>query len=215
METSIGKLVSQRVGRVKEYESAEGTWVTATYKEEVARPLRLAEMGLEGDEVADRVNHGGVDKAVLVYGAAHYGVWKIEGFGYGALGENWVVEGWTEERVCLGDRMRVGGAVVEVSQPRQPCWKQARRWGVRDLVVQVVESGRTGWYVRVVEPGVVQMGDAMELIARPQPEWTVQRANEIFHFARQDKAAMAALREVPTLAESWKATLAKRISMLA
>jgi len=209
--TANMKIVSLRTGQVQTLESPEGSWQSATFKQEVAGPLALQEGGLSGDEQADTVNHGGLDKAVLVYSAAHYEFWQPE-IAFGGLGENLVVDGGTEPTVCLGDQYRIGDAVVEVSQPRQPCWKQARRWAIHDLVPRIVESGRTGWYVRVLSQGPIDVGMTLELLHRPSPEWAIKRANQIFHHRKQDVHATQALLDVPTLANSWKRTLAKHLS---
>jgi MOSC domain-containing protein YiiM len=212
------KLVSLRIGKVQKRDSAEGSWETATYKEEVRGRILLGESGLVGDEQADRVNHGGRDKAVLVYEAEHYSRWKAElnlrEFGLGSLGENLCVTEGSEAVVCLGDRYRIGQALVEVSQPRQPCWKQARRWGVKDLVLRIVESGRTGWYLRVLANGEVGAGMELELVERPRPDWPVERANKVFHHGKGDRGAMEALLAVEPLADSWKRTLARRLKEL-
>lgn len=209
------KLESLRIGQAREHDSPQGQWRTATHKDEVSGPLALGRLGLAGDEVADPENHGGPDKAVLAYSADHYPGWRvalgIEEFGNGALGENLSISGLAEPMVCLGDRYRLGTATVEVSQPRQPCWKQARRWGIADLVLQIVRSGKTGWYFRVLAEGEVDAGSAIELLERPFPDWTVARANEIYHFERSDRAAAQALHDVATLSESWKGSLARRI----
>src|SRR5690606_8606076 len=98
----------------------------------------------------------------------------------GAFGENFTVKGLTEAAICVGDRWRVGGqAVVEVSQPRQPCWKLARRWGIKTLALHVQKTGRTGWYFRTLVEGMVAPDMYLQLIERPHPAWTVERANQI------------------------------------
>src|SRR5690606_6199783 len=112
--------------------------------------------------------------------------------------------------VCIGDTYEVGGAVVQVSQPRQPCWKLARRWRIRDLAARVQETGRTGWYLRVLREGEVTAGDSLRLIDRPYAEWTIARANEIMHERRDDRDAAGALAACPLLSASWRETLRRR-----
>ena len=124
--------------------------------------MQVTPTGIEGDGQADLVNHGGVDKAICVYPLAHYPHWQ-EMIGRelspAAFGENFTVDGLTEADVCIGDTWRVGEDVlVQVSQPRQPCWKLARRWQRKTLALEVQESGKTGWYFRVLEEGTVQAG---------------------------------------------------------
>lgn len=210
------KISNLRIGPVQTHPSPEGPWLTATYKKPISGEVHLGPIGFEGDEQADRVNHGGRDKAVLAYAAEHYPWWQSElqreDFTSGALGENLVIEGGNETAVYLGDQFKIGDAIVEVSQPRQPCWKQARRWGIHNLVLQIVRCGRTGWYLRVLSQGIVSAGDELRLIARPQPDWSIARANQLFHHQREDFAGMRELIEVPTLSESWKTTLSNRLA---
>lgn len=98
----------------------------------------------------------------------------------------------------------MGESLVQVSQPRQPCWKLARRWSVKDLALQVQQTGRTGWYFRVLREGTVQAGDALALVERPEPAWTVSRSNEVMHHRKADFALAAELAAVPVLSASWQ-----------
>lgn len=189
-------------------------WTTGFFKEPVAGPVSVTAAGLAGDGVADPVNHGGPDKAVLAYSADHYPGWAAElgraDLPFGGFGENLSVAGLTEAGVCVGDVWAVGAVRLEVSQPRQPCWKLARRWRVRDLPARVVESGRSGWYLRVRAGGTLAAGDSMTLVARPNPDWTVARANRVMHFHKYDPDESAALAAVPGLSASWRESLGRR-----
>lgn len=211
------ELVSIQVGTPRtlgaEGSSADRPWTTGFIKLAVAGPVWLGRTNLAGDGQADLVNHGGPDKAVCVYPAAHYPPWRADlalPLEYGAFGENVTVGGLTEVDVCIGDVWAVGAAVVQVSQPRQPCWKLARRWAVKDLAIRVQQTGRTGWYFRAVREGAVEAGVPLTLIERPQPDWTVGRANEVMHHRKTDFALAAELAEVPALSASWRATLRNR-----
>ena len=212
------RIVSIQIGRPKVYQDARvasGYWETATFKERVSGPIHLTKLGLEGDGHADLVSHGGPDKAVLFYAASHYPLWQrelgIAEFTNGALGENLTVDGATEADVCIGDRYSIGDAIVEVSQPRQPCWKQAMRWNRKDMVVLVNQAGRSGWYVRVHREGTLEEGMEVQLLERPYPEWSIERANRLFHFDKQNVAELRVLSEVPALANSWKNALRERL----
>ncbi|ACM00091.1 Pyridoxal kinase [Cereibacter sphaeroides KD131] len=145
-------------------------------KTPVAGPLTLGREGFEGDEQADRRVHGGPEKAVHHYPSDHYESWRAELgdlpaiLAPGGFGENLSTAGLTEAEVAVGDTFRLGGALIQVSQGRQPCWKLNHRFGVPDMARRVQLTGRTGWYYRVLEPGTVAPGDRLELIDRRAPE---------------------------------------------
>jgi MOSC domain-containing protein YiiM len=203
----------QHLGRPEAEHPFDRPWTTGFYKLPAAGPLLLGSLGLAGDGQADLENHGGLDKAVCAYSADHYPSWRAAlglDLPTGAFGENFTIEALTEPEVCIGDVWQVGEAVVQVSQPRQPCWKLARRWRIRDLAVRVVENGRTGWYFRVLTPGTVESATLLELLERPRPKWTVERANQVMHHQKHDLAAAAALAEVPELSRSWQMSLRGR-----
>jgi MOSC domain-containing protein YiiM len=190
-------------------------WESAIFKEPVAGPVWLGRTNLAGDRQADLSVHGGPDKAVNVYASEHYALWEEElqlgPMSLGAFGENFTTGGLIENAACIGDVFAVGEATVQISQPRQPCWKLARRWGVKDLAVRVQETGRTGWYFRVLREGHVEAGQPMALVERPHPEWTIAAANEVMYRGRHDAAANAALAECAALSESWRGSLLRRV----
>ncbi|HMD55825.1 MAG TPA: MOSC domain-containing protein [Phycisphaerae bacterium] len=192
-------------------------WTTGFFKLPVNQSVQLRKTNLDGDGQADLKNHGGPDKAVLTYCAEHYPVWKNElniDFPHGAFGENFTVSGLSEWTVCVGDVFSLGPARVEVSQPRQPCWKLARRWRMNELVAKVIENGRSGWYLRVIQEGAVEAGMTMELLDRPEPDWPVARANRVLHHCKKDRELTAALAAVAPLAQSWKDELNERLQRL-
>lgn len=193
-------------------------WTTAIFKRPVAGPTAVHQDGLAGDHQADRINHGGPDKAICVYPAVHYPLWRADlrqalngaDFEYSAFGENFTVQGLTEDDVRIGDIYAVGAeVVVQVSQPRQPCWKLARKWRIKDLTARAIDTGRTGWYFRVLGEGTVRVGDPLTLRERPHPEWTISAANRVMHFRDGDARALADLEE---LSQSWKHTLRERLT---
>jgi MOSC domain-containing protein YiiM len=187
-------------------------WRSGIVKEPVDGRRAVGVLGLEGDEQADLVNHGGPDKALLVYSVENLARWRdvLGDVHPGGFGENLSVSGLDETIACIGDRYRIGESVVEVSQPRQPCWKLDRRWRRRDLSARVIASGWSGWYVRVLEPGTMGAGDAVELVDRPHPGWPIARAARIMHRVDSDPRAAAELASLPELAPSWRATLQAR-----
>ncbi len=189
-------------------------WTTGFYKEPVSGPVRLGQANLVGDGQADLKHHGGPDKAVNVYPVEHYGYWSgqlgIDGLVHGGFGENFTIEGLLESDVCIGDKFEVGEALVQVSQPRQPCWKLARRWRVKDLAVQVQDSGRTGWYLRVLREGVVEAGNHFVLAERGNVDWSVAAANAVMHVEKSDCGAARDLAACAGLSDSWRETLLRR-----
>lgn len=213
------KLLSIQVGCIQSYVDHTGkSWESAIDKKAVAGAIQVRRENLQGDEQSDRVHHGGVDKAVLAYSADHFLSWA-EGFAgaekawtptAGAFGENLTVTGQTEADVCIGDLYRVGSCQLQVSQPRQPCWKLARRWKLPKLAVRVQKSGRTGWYFRVIQEGIIEAGDLIELIERPNPDWTVARAHAIMHAKPRNASDDLALSNCRELSQSWATQLKRR-----
>ena len=186
-------------------------WSSAIIKEPVFGPVRVSCHGLDGDQQSDRVSHGGVDKAVLCYGLEHYRKWNeiypLSGFYPGGFGENLTLSGLTERDVCVGDQWEVSGVVFEISQPRQPCWKLAKRWGIKELVRRVTELTNPGWYCRVIEPGVVSAGSTVSLIARPFPSWSVHRLLEMLFRGQLGSEDRGDLNKLLPLSEAYRSDL--------
>ncbi|MBX3540642.1 MAG: MOSC domain-containing protein [Chelatococcus sp.] len=187
-------------------------------KHPVDGPLRLGFEGLEGDAQGDRRHHGGPDKAVHHYPFEHYEAWRGE-IGNrallarpGAFGENLSIAGLDEAAVAIGDVFRLGSAVVEVTQGRQPCWKLNIRFGVDDMASRVQTSGRTGWYYRVIETGLVGPGDSLTLLDRHVPEWTIRRLWRLLYVTPLDYAELTAMADLPGLPESWRRLAERRLS---
>ncbi|RJQ50403.1 MAG: MOSC domain-containing protein [Nitrospiraceae bacterium] len=185
---------------------------TGICKMPVRGPLRLNKDGFEGDGVADLKHHGGQDKAVCVYSIAHYPYWEniLETkLPPAAFGENLSVSGLLEDDVCIGDIFQAGTALVQVSQPRQPCKTLAARYGRNDFVKLVVDSGRTGFYFRVLEEGIVERGPCLILKERPHPRITVSFANRVYHYDKRNCEAVNAVLAVQALSESWRQSFLK------
>ena len=171
------KLVSLQVGRPRKVQWRR-TWIaTGIFNEPVAGRIRLHRLNLEGDGQADLTVHGGWDKAVYVYPSEHYAYWRKELPGmdlpYGIFGENFTTEGLEEGSVYIGDRFQVGGAIVEVTQPRMPCYKLGIRFKRPDMPKRFHASGRIGFYLAVITEGEVGAGDTFERIAHNTHEASV------------------------------------------
>lgn len=189
---------------------------SAIAKSVVTGPVDAGPEGLRGDEHGDPRVHGGVDKAVHLYAFEHYAAWRAE-LGPlrvldrpGAFGENLSTAGLTEEEVCIGDRIRVGTTLLEVTQSRQPCWKLNDRFGVPDMARRVQDTLRSGWYCRVLESGSLQAGDTIELVERPHPEWPLSLLMEMLYRRRLDRGLLARARALP-LVPSWQRLIERRL----
>jgi MOSC domain-containing protein YiiM len=191
-------------------------WTTAFFKTPVAGCVRVGQLGLAGDGQADQKNHGGIDKAVLAYSADHYAHWRLHlilpDIPFGGFGENLTIAGLEESSVCIGDRWLAGPVLFEVSQPRQPCWKMGRRWRIVDLPKQVVQNGRSGWYLRVLSEGELAAGSVIELVSRPHPTWTVARASRLLYHENDNIAALEELASIAELSRAWREELLERIA---
>ena len=206
----IGRVLTE--GDPRSSDSATSQWTTGFYKTPIAGPVQITKTSIQGDEVADTKNHGGPDKALLCYAASNYEAWASErpelGMGPGGFAENLTIQGACETTVCIGDRWRVGSCEFQVSQPRQPCWKISRRWGDKSLLKQVAQSGRTGWYLRVLQEGTLQQGDEIELTDQLYPDWTIEEANHVLFGRSADRGRTMELMNLPELADSWKKSIA-------
>ncbi len=189
--------------------------VSAIDKRPAPAPWRIGPSGIAGDAQADLRHHGGPDKALHHYPLDHYAFWERE-IGPnallrrpGAFGENLSNSGWTKANVCVGDIIRFGSALLQVSQGRQPCWKLNRRFLRKIMAALVQASGRAGWYYRVLEPGVAEPGDLLRLVERPCPEWSLERLYLVLYRNTGDRDGLAGMAALAEVAENWRA-LAKR-----
>ena len=198
--------------------SDQTTWTTAFFKQPVAGPVWVGKENVAGDGQAS-LTHGGPEKAVCAYPWEHYSYWEHEldlpELIYGAFGENLTLQGQIEDQACIGDSVRFGEAVLQVSQPRPPCWRLARWWQRKDFAARMEETGRTGWYCRVMKEGYAEAGTAIELLERPYPEWTVSVANYLINGSRDSLNQIDALASCNLLSESWRESLLKRKAKLA
>ena len=185
-------------------------------KQPVAGPLHIGPLGLTGDEQGDLRVHGGIDKAVHHYPFDHYAAWQRDLGALplletaGAFGENISTTGIDETTVCLGDRFHLGTAVLEVSQGRQPCWKLNDRFGIPDMARRVQDSGRSGWYYRVLQPGHAQAGDHLACIERPHPDWSLARLAALLYGRVLDPALLEPALALP-LVPSWRRLIERRL----
>jgi len=180
----------------------------------VAGPVTVGPLGFAGDAVGDPAVHGGPDKAVHFYPREHYAAWRAELGDHphlsapGGFGENLSALGLTEDRVCIGDRFRIGTALFEVAQGRQPCWKLDHHFGRKTMAADVIRTARGGLYFRVLEDGEVAPGDAIVQVDCGPVAWTVARVFHLLigggHKGTDSQGALAELAALPMLAASWR-----------
>jgi len=203
---TVASLLSVQVGRVAPL--GPNAVPSGFVKSAVSGPIEVTPLGLAGDEQADLSVHGGLEKAVYAYPAAHYRAWAEEyshhaaKFKAGGVGENLTVEGWIEADICAGDVHAIGSARLQVCQPRQPCFKFALHFGDNRLPKAMVRNGRAGWYYRVIEAGTIRAGDAIALVARPNPDFSFERLVRIVNFRDASHTELEAMAAMAGLASS-------------
>ena len=196
----IARIASLRVGHVAPL--GPERVASAFLKSEVMGPLLAGALGLDGDQQADLSVHGGPEKAVYAYPSARYADWSgafpdlASRFVAGAMGENLTIDGMIEDNLCVGDVHAVGGALLQVCQPRQPCFKLALALGEPRLAKHMVRTGHSGWYYRVVREGPVAAGDAVTLAERPNPGFSFPRLVTIVN---RGGATLSELRDLATM----------------
>ena len=182
----ISKVVSLQVGKVKIIQDDDSiknkSWSTGSYKEAVSDARDVTFDGIKGDEVADLIHHGGKDKAIFANSFENYKDWAIylgkKNLEFGALAENLTLSKIKEEDVCIGDIHKIGTTTLEVSQPREPCWKISKRHNNKTFTKHIYDTGRTGWYYRVLEEGKIKKNDNVELLRRVKNPITILQANK-------------------------------------
>ncbi len=208
MIASPGNVVSVQVGRVAPL-GPNGV-PSAFVKRPVAGAVGVTAQGLDGDEQADHNVHGGHDKAVYGYAAEAYDFWRTAQPQHaarlisGAMGENLTIAGLDENNVNVGDRVRIGTALLQVTEPRQPCFKLALAFNDPKLPRAFTRSGRCGWYYRVLEPGRIAAGDACACVDRPNPDWPVARLFEIIMARAIGRETLVEMVAIEGLGEGWK-----------
>lgn len=189
---------------------------TGIFKKPVSGRVMLRKLNLEGDQQADRQVHGGVDMAVYAYPFEHYGYWQTElartALDYGQFGENFTIEGLTEEHVRVGDVVALGEALLQVTQPRIPCYKLAMRMQTgADFPKRFLESGRVGFYLRVLQEGRVGAGDAIALAERDDDSVTIAEFLQIYASKSRDPATLSRVLGARDLGDAWRRYFENRL----
>lgn len=191
--------------------------LTGIYKKPLPGPVMVRETQIDGDGQADLENHGGIDKAVYAFSAEHHGFYQESleeaSFEYGHFGENLTTEGMLESTVRIGDCFTVGTAVLEVSQPRTPCFKLAMKVGTTDVVKLMLDSARTGFYLRVVQEGIIEPGLAYRSFTRESAP-TVEELHNLMFFDIVNVNELRRALAQPALGATWRDKLAARLKKL-
>jgi MOSC domain-containing protein YiiM len=202
------KLISLNVARPQLTVYKGATISTGIFKKPVSGRIRLRTLNLDGDKQADLSVHGGLNKAVYAYPSEHYGYWRGElpemDLPWGMFGENFTTEGLGEDEVHVGDRFRIGSAILVVRQPRIPCYKLAVKFQRDDMLARFLNSGRSGFYFSVEEEGEVGEGDSLELISRNHDGITIAETNRLFARDRYNRDLLQKAIATASLPEEWR-----------
>ncbi|GIP14865.1 hypothetical protein J40TS1_05070 [Paenibacillus montaniterrae] len=209
-------IVSFHVGKPREIAHGSKQVLSAIFKDASTAVHHVSATGVEGDAQGDTENHGGPDKAICVYLQSSYSYWQQLGraLAPGSFGENMTLSSWTEDSVNIGDIYRVGSLVVQVSQPRQPCFKLGIRNQWPELVQLSRESGYTGFYLRVLEEGEVGTGMEFIPVSRAQHSMSIFEANRIMYGKASTLEQYEQLASIPELADVWKQSIHRKIERL-
>jgi len=197
-------VVSVNVGRARKFEYNRRPAKSAIWKSPVDGRVQARGVNLEGDEQADRKAHGGPDKAVYAYAIEDARWWEQEigrSLQYGEFGENLTTEGIAVNDAFIGERWKIGTAVLEVSEPRVPCWRLGVRMNDQMFVRRFTEALRPGSYLRIIIEGNVGAGDEIHVIHRPDHDLTIR---DVFRIYTRDRDEVERLIAVPQISESWK-----------
>ncbi len=193
---------------------------TGIFKTKIKGSVSVTKLGLTGDYQADRRVHGGPEKAVHHYPAENYEI-LIRKYGAltsslvpGALGENFSTVGLTERNICIGDIFSVGNVLLQVSQPRRPCWKINHKFGIETVSRFIQSNCITGWYYRVLAEGVINEGEHINLMERLNPGVTVANFLGIVNSHRPDQTRLKELENLTGLSQVWKTRVKKRVDWL-
>jgi MOSC domain-containing protein YiiM len=210
-------VLSVNVGLPREVFWKGMTVPTGIFKEPIDRPVTISKLNLSGDQQADLTVHGGAEKAVYAYPAEHYEYWRKKlpevPFSWGKFGENLTTEGLTEDTLCIGDRLRVGSAILMVTQPRMPCYKLALRFDRDDMIKGFLTSKRSGFYFSVIKEGEVRAGSEVEILSRDPHRVTVVDIVRLYLGQARDPELLHRAMNVIALPQNWKAGLPLRARM--
>ena len=215
------RLLSVNVGLPRDIVWQGKTVRTAVWKAPVRGPRLVRRLNVDGDGQGDLAGHGGEHRAVFVYQMDSYRYWQSElgrnDFTYGQFGENFTVEGLPDREVCIGDRYRIGGALFEVTQPRVTCYRVGIRMNEPQMAALLVERGRPGFYLRVLEEGQVEAGDEIVQVEAGPERMTVSEIDALLYLPGRSRSQLERALRIPALSAGWRgsfqALLARKKAM--
>jgi MOSC domain-containing protein YiiM len=194
----------------------QSEWTSGIFKQAVQGKVWVGTLNIAGDQQADLKNHGGEHQAVMAYSAEHYALWRAElpdiPWTHGGFGENFTIAGQDERTVCIGDVYAIGAVRLQVSAPRFPCWKLARRWQHKELAARVDANLRSGWYLRTLQEGEVEAGMTIERIERPYPQFSIYSVHQVFDDFDDFVDVAEQLADCPAFKPSLRQLLSKKLA---
>ena len=204
----MARLLSVNVGLPRDIAWQGKTVHTAVWKEPVQGRRMVRRLNIDGDGQGDLAGHGGEHRAVFVYQIDSYRYWQNQlgrsDFAYGQFGENFTVDGLSDDEVCIGDRYRIGGGVFEVTQPRVTCYRVGIRMNEPQMAALLVAHGRPGFYFRVIEEGEVAAGDEIVQVAAGPEHMTIAEVNALLYIPGHPKPDLEKALRIPALSAGWR-----------
>lgn len=218
----MAEVLAVKIAQVENFTAKDGKQIETAIFKRAVESVEVNELGAVGNDVGDKKHHGGVEKALFFMSAKSLEkLTALLGLDYDYLqtsrfGENFVVSEFDEENVYIGDQFRIGSALVEVCQPRKPCNTLSQATGVAETRKVVVETGLVGWYVRVLENGVITKGDAIERVKQGDPEFSIAQLHRCLSQPAKtlDAAYLTKALNSPILAQAFKNSLEKQFVKL-
>ncbi|AII15275.1 hypothetical protein (MOSC domain) [Campylobacter iguaniorum] len=204
---------SLHIGKIQKVNGANVSFETGMLKNSVEGELFCSKSGFEGDEISDTKHHGGEQKAVFANSLQNYEIWsKYLGkeMKIGFMGENLCIDGMDENSVHVGDVHKIGSIILQVSQPRKPCFKIAGVWDEKNFTKEIFKTGLTGWYYRVLSAGSCKAGDVVEVIEKDAANMSVMEVNQLFYAPKQNEHLLSKFKELKTIAPGWDKTVKER-----
>ena len=209
------KLVSINVGQVQRERYHTKEIATGIYKMPTQEEVYVSSLQIGGDQQADLINHGGKDQAICAYSSEHFSYWEKmlnKPFMPGAFGENFTISGLNEKNACIGDVFEIGEAVIQISQPRQPCYKLGNKFNSEELPVLVQNTGYSGFYFRVLKEGFIKPEQNLRLVERNEKKITVSFVNTLKYHDKYNIEGLKKLVEINELSVRWRNVFQTRLN---